>query len=144
MGKFDNLLFQTEKVARVPLKRVDGTIIKDSAGVEAYIDVLSTDSKKANGLRQANIDNRLNSEVKRTAAMNEEFSIAMLAELTVGWYLVKPDGEPIFDDNGTTPLPFSVEQAKELYAAPGAAPWREAVQAVSGDRVRFTGASASA
>jgi hypothetical protein len=88
MSKFAGLALETEKPFRVLLRRPDdGAPVRDMQGVQAYIDVLSLDSRKANELERKAIDKRLSGE-KATAEALEEAGDERLAALTVGWYLV--------------------------------------------------------
>ena len=67
----------------------------------------------------------------------EAESTELLAALTAGWHLVTLDGHPL-------DVPFSIENARELYAAPALAWLREQVDEFAADRGNRPGASAYA
>ena len=60
----------------------------------------------------------------------EAESTELLAALTAGWHLVTLDGHPL-------DVPFSIENARELYAAPALAWLREQVDEFAADRGNF-------
>jgi hypothetical protein len=131
MSKFAGLALETEKPFRVLLRRPDdGAPVRDMQGVQAYIDVLSLDSRKANELERKAIDKRLSGE-KATAEALEEAGDERLAALTVGWYLVGLNRAPL-------ELPFSTANALEMYADPACDWIREQVAVGAGMRKNFT------
>lgn len=114
-SKFEDMLFSTDKPARIYLKRPDKTFIEDDQKKAAYIEGYSLESPFARAARD-----KVLKEVK-----NEDDAqiVALLSAITTGWYLVSFAGKPILDDSGA-PLGFSPENAAELYSTPRALPWR--------------------
>lgn len=141
MTLFDKMLLNTEQPAKVVLKTVNGSTLKDKDGKEAFISILSTDSQKANAIRLQARNRRIKGEVT-TAEVNDEEAIQLLAELTTDWYLVGFDGEPLVDDAGNK-LPCTVSNAKVFYSILAAQHWRDQVQAAAGSRELFIPVSAN-
>ena len=139
---FAGMLLNTEASTKVVLKLPNGTTLKDVDGKEAYICVLSTDSKKATALRQASRDKRLAGE-KSSAAQIDEDANDVLAQLTTDWYLVALDGKPIVGED-QKPLPCTTDNAKVLYSLLSASHWTDQVKIASGMRENFMPAPASA
>jgi hypothetical protein len=139
MSKFDALALAVDKPARLLLQHPKtGLPLKDKEGKEAFIDLLSSDSDTARKQQHANANKRFAQRVRRPLTSEEldAENIDILAALTVGWHLVGLDGEALA-------VPFSTENAKELYAAPQLAWVREQAQAFAESRANFAKASST-
>lgn len=113
MSKFGSLA-PSDKPFRVELLD-DGKPIKDKNGNVAYIDVYSSDGMIG---RKFDKDERASAlDAARKGQTVDAFdpferNIAKCAALTASWYLVDPDTQEPLD------VPFSIENAKELYSLP--------------------------
>ena len=96
--------------------------LKDSAGKEAFIDVLSAQSEVG---RKFDKEQRAQFQRRAMRGRNQqiieddqlEVNIAKLARLTVDWYLVDPVSKEPID------VPLTVETATEFYSLPLAHPF---------------------
>src|SRR5207344_346598 len=99
--------------------KLDGKQIIDKDGKPFFIDVYSEDSA---------VGRRFDREQREQALSNArnggeqpsqlDINIAKCAALTAGWHLVDPETlEPILDEDGR-PMPFTIENARELYSLP--------------------------
>lgn len=113
-------------VTRQPL-RVEDT------GNEAWIDLYSDDSEVARKHQRAITRKRLamKGRGKLTPEELEAEQVELLVSLTAGWNLIGLDGQPI-------DIPFSPENARELYQSNALAWIREQVDAHAGDRGNFS------
>lgn len=112
--------------------------LRDLEGKEAYIDHYSGDSEIARKHSRAVQRRRLamRNRGKITPEELEAESVELLAALTTGWYLVALDRTPI-------EVPFTPENARELYSNPAVAWIRELVDESASDRGNLSPASSS-
>jgi hypothetical protein len=93
----------------------DEMVLKDAAGREAFISFLSNDSEAGRKLDRAyQLAQARKKRNGRNAEDDEDYIkllVERLAALTTGWYLVDLDGNAI-------DVPFSPENAKELWSDP--------------------------
>lgn len=93
-------------------------VLKDKAGKEAYVALLSIDSDAGRAIDRAhNLAQMRSARSGRNLKDNTDFTeqqIEQLVALTVGWHLVDLEGNPI-------DVPFSPENARELWNDPGMA-----------------------
>lgn len=147
MGKFDALALEVDKPSRMTIiDPVSGQPLKTKPKTpgespqEAFIEVYSGDSKIAREHYRQTGQKRLDAMArrrKRIAGSIEEIEASdldLLVKLTAGWFLVAPDGEPV-------DVPFTAENARELYAEPGMAWLRDQVDEFAGERANFSKAS---
>lgn len=138
MAKFDALALEVEKPSRMAvLHPVTRQPLRDPKGAEAYIDLYSGDSEQARRQHRAIMRRRV--AVRRTKLNVEEIEaeqIELLAVLTAGWYLLDLNGNPL-------EVPFSVENARELYGLAATAWLRDQVDEHIGDRGNFSKASSA-
>lgn len=107
--------------------------IRDADGNEAYIEHYSADSEAARKHQRAISRRRLamRGRLKLTPEEIEAEGIELLATLTIGWNLVGRDGTKI-------DVPFSQENARELYSNP-AIPWvKEQLDDSASERANFS------
>lgn len=105
--------------------------LRDDKG-DAYIELHSSDSEVARKHNRA-IQRRRLAQRGRGRITPEELeaeATELLAALTTGWHLVTLDGQSL-------DVPFSIENARELYAAPSLAWIREQVDEFASDRGNF-------
>ena len=139
MGKFDGLEIAADKPERMlllhPLNRAPISN-KDNKDDVAYIDLYSTDSeikiKHDHAVTRRNLARRSRKplepeEIERD--VNELFAV-----LSAGWRLITKDGDPI-------DVPFSHDNALELYSSHRMAWIREQVDQFVSDRSNFLKAS---
>jgi hypothetical protein len=134
MSALDALKLNVETAIRVILEHPSlRNPIRDEDGIEAYIDVLPTDSAKAKQLALAATNKRLNRRggSRLTAEEIAAEQIETLAELTTGWHLVGLDGKKI-------DFPFSKSNAILLYTNTAFAWIREQVESDASNRANFT------
>jgi hypothetical protein len=142
MSLFSGLELETERPFRVFLNDAAGNPLRDADKNPAYVDVISTDSRKAESLQRARRDRMLSGK-RTTAEILDADGIDILAELTMGWYLVRLDGAPLLGPDGKS-VPFTVENARSLYASPAAAFITDQVRAGASVRANFMPAPPSA
>ena len=146
-NKFAGLGLEVETPQRLTLLHPrDRVPMKDSNGVEAYIDLISADSPEAKKherfVAQRRIDiasqrqGRRAAPVKLQVATMEAENIDLLAMLTKGWHLVTLDG-------ATLTVECNFANARELYEAPALAWLTEQVDAFVFDRANFVKASSN-
>lgn len=137
-SKFAGLEIAVDKPARLMLSHpVTRQPLRDSEGHEAFIELFSVDSAVARKHQQTIQKRRLSQRGTRIRITPEELeseSVELLSALTTGWYLVTLDGRVI-------DLPFTIENARELYAAPSLAWVREQVDEFVADRGNYSTAS---
>lgn len=138
ISKFAGLEIPVDKPARMPLiDPVTRQPLHDKKGQGAWIELHSSDSDAAR--RHFREVNRRKSMpggrvARSTPEQDEAEALATLAALTTGWYLVGRDGEHI-------DVPFTIENAKDLYAATSLSWIREQVNEFAIDRANFAKAS---
>lgn len=136
--KFDGLGLAVETPAKALLTHpINQTALVDADGKQAYVEILSYDSREAQQLAQAATNRRIKvrggaGTVRLTAEELEQERVDVLAALTRGWYLLSLDGTPIADAT------FTTANARELYAHPSTRWIREQVELGAGDRSLFT------
>jgi hypothetical protein len=93
-------------------------VLKDGDGKEAYISLLSADSEAGRKIDRAQSTQAVRKlRSGRNLQEDEDLTEGQIEKViacTTGWYLVDLDGAPI-------DLPFSKENAKELWNDPGLA-----------------------
>lgn len=132
-SKFAGLEIEVERPQRMVLVHpTTRQPLRDQDGQPAYIDVYSSDSSIARAHNRAVQQRRLNTRGRGRLSTEqlEAEAIDLLAALTAGWRLVKLSGEPL-------DVPFTPENARELYAAPSLAWIREQVDEFAVERANF-------
>lgn len=133
MTKFAGLGIAVDKPARVTLLHpVTGQPIRRTdTGEPAWIDILSADSKAARDHEREMQNRRLRSRARRISAEEiEAEGVELLVALTKGWSLAALDGEPL-------DVPFSPDNARELYSTPELAFIRRQVNEAAADAGNF-------
>jgi len=139
MSKFSGLELEVDAPFRLilvhPFTRQP---MRDPEGNPAYIDHYSSDSEIARKHQRAVQRRRLNmrGRMKITPEELEAESIEILAALTAGWHLVDLKGNLI-------DLPFSQENARELYSNPAVGWLREQIDESTADRANFSQGSST-
>lgn len=145
MSKFAALELAVDKPARMTVMHpVTGAPLcargadgKPDPKNEAYVDVYSADSEIARAHHRRFGQRRLDALArKRRAAVQrveelEEADIELLVELTAGWKLIGLDGAPL-------DVPFTKENARELYSTPAMAWLRAQVDEFAAERGNFS------
>lgn len=137
MSKFAALQLAVDKTCRLPLLHpVTRKPLVDAQNKQAYIEHYSIDSEPARKHKQSIVDERLEMRGRATVTGQQldTEGFALLAALTAGWYLLGLDGAPL-------EVPFTAENARELYAEPGAAWIVEQLDKSAGERRNFVKAS---
>lgn len=138
MGKFDAIELATDEVHRMTL--INPTTrqpIRDKDGKEAYVEHYSSDSEVARKVNREISRRRLKAgRAKITPEEIEADGLELLAAITTGWYLVDFAGNPI-------DVPFTQENARELYASRKTYWLREQVDDSAVDRVNFSKGSST-
>lgn len=133
MSKFSALELEVDRPSRMPvLHPVTRQPLK--AGDEpAYIELHSADSAIARRHQKAVQKRRLDmrGRAKLTPDEIESEAVELLAALTTGWALAALDGSAL-------DVPFSQENARELYSNPAVAWIREQVDEFAADRGNFS------
>lgn len=133
MTRFAGLGLAAEKPARMTIMHpVAQEPLRDAAGQEAWIDLLSQDSRAAQRATRAAIDRRLASRSRKPPAAEDlrREETEVLAALTAGWHLVSLSGEAI-------PESCTPQAAAELYDMPELSWLREQVSAFVADRGNY-------
>jgi hypothetical protein len=139
MNKFAGLELEVETAFRLVLVHpVTRQPIRNGAGDPAYIDHYSADSEIARKHQRAIQRRRLamRGRMKITPEELEAEAVDILAALTVDWRLIDLKGNVI-------DLPFSQENARELYANPAVGWLREQIDESTADRGNFSQGSAT-
>ncbi len=134
MSKFSGLELGVDEPHRLVLVNpVTRQPMRDAKGNEAYIDHYSSDSEIARKHQRAIQRRRLamRGRAKITPEELEAESSDILAALTAGWYLVDLKGNVI-------DMPFSQENARELYSNPAVGWLREQLDESTADRANFS------
>lgn len=138
MSKFAALAIEVEKPSRMVLVHpVSRQPVRDKEGKEAFINLYSADSEMARKHQRAVTRRQLamRGRAKNTPEELEANAVGLLAALTApDWYLVDFNGDPI-------DVPYSPENARELYTEPAVSWIREQVDEYVGDRGNFSKAS---
>lgn len=116
-SKFAALAANVAEAFNMPILHKDTeAVLKDQAGKEAYIALLSIDSEAGREIeRSHNLAQVRQARSGRNLRNDRDFTeqqIETLIALTAGWYLVDHDGNPI-------DVPFSPENAREFWHEPG-------------------------
>lgn len=137
MSKFAGMALEVDKPSRMVIVHpVSRQPLRDNEGKEAFIELHSGDSDVARKHHRAVQRRRLamRGRGKITPEELEAEHVEFLSALTVGWYLVDLSGAPIA-------VPFSPENARDLYAEAALSWVREQVDEFTGDRGNFSKAS---
>ena len=112
-SKFAGLALAVDAPARMTiLHPVTRQPLRDSAGEEAWIDLLSADSAAARAHDRATIDAQIRAAGRRRSSEQMDAELTeKLAKLTTGWRLLTLDGDAL-------DVPFSIADARTLYALP--------------------------
>lgn len=138
-GKFSGLELEVESPFRLVLVNpVTRQPMRDAEGNTAYIDHYSADSEIARKHQRAVQRRRLamRGRMKITPEELEAEATEILAALTAGWYLVDLKGNVI-------DLPFSQDNARELYGNPAVGWLREQIDESTADRANFSQGSST-
>lgn len=133
-SKFSGMALEVEKPSRmIVVHPVSRQPLRSADGVEAFIDLYSGDSDPARRHQRAVSRRRLavRGRAKVTPEEIETEGVELLAAITAGWNLVGLDGASI-------DVPFSIENARELYADPAVAWLRDQVDEFASDRGNFS------
>lgn len=139
MGKFTDLELDVEVAFRLKLLRPDLGPLLDKDGKQAYIDIMSLDSQKAEQLAKETRERRRAAGAVTQDSIEAD-GVDSLARLTTGWYLVGGGGKPVVDAENN-PVPYTVENARELYASRGARFITDQVRGAAAERSNFMPAS---
>src|SRR3990167_4014457 len=138
-GKFAGLELEVDRSVKVRiLHPVSRQPLRDAAGAEAYIEMHSGDSEVARK-HQRNVARRriaMRGRGKITPEELEAEGVELLVALTVGWRLVALDG-------GALDVPFTQDNARDLFSSPRMTWLREQVEEAVGDRENFRQASST-
>jgi hypothetical protein len=133
MSKFGSLELDVDQVHKMTIIHPDNNQpLRDKDGKEAYIAHYSADSDVARKMNRESARRRLNS--RRTKISPEELEaegVELLAAMTSDWYLVAKDGTPL-------DVPFTQENARELYSSRKMQWLREQVDNSATDRANFS------
>lgn len=139
MNKFSGLELEIEAPFRLVLVHpVTRQPMRDAEGNNAYIDHYSADSEIARK-HQRTVQRRrlaMRGRMKITPEEIEGEAVEILAALTVGWHLVDLKGKVI-------DLPFTADNARELYANPAVGWLREQIDESTADRGNFSQGSST-
>jgi hypothetical protein len=139
MNKFSGLELEVEKPYRlILLHPITRQPLRDAEGNEAYVEHYSADSEIARKHQRAVQRRRLamRGRLKITPEEIEAEATEVLAALTVGWFLVDLTGNPI-------DLPFTQQDARELYSSPAVGWLREQLDESAADRGNFSKGSST-
>jgi hypothetical protein len=134
MNRFSGLELEVDAPFRLILVHpVTRQPMRDAEGKTAYIDHYSADSEIARKHQRAVQRRRLamRGRMKITPEELEAEATEILAALTAGWYLVDLKGNMI-------DLPFSQDNARELYGNPAVGWLREQLDESTADRANFS------
>ncbi len=136
MSKFGSLSAPADQPFRVVLiDPATESPLKDAAGNEAYIDVLSAQSEAGRKFDRERSQIITRKAMKRSGALPDddqfEANCAKLAKLTRAWHLVDPATKQPLD------VPCSPENAAEFYAAPLAFPFFMQVMTAANETANF-------
>jgi hypothetical protein len=139
MSKFKNMSVPVDKPERMFITHpITMEPLVDAAGKAAYLDLYSADSERARSYNRKTTQKRLDMRGRAvlSAASIESDNYGLLAELTAGWSLVDLAG-------GAIDVPFTTQNARELYGDPGMSWLREQADAFAGSRGNFLKPSAN-
>lgn len=143
MTKFAGLTLEVDKPSRMTIIHpVTNAPLRGRDGKEAFIELYSGDSEAARKHRMSVQRKRLaftgrRGRVTTTPEEIEADGIALLVALTAGWNLLDLDGNPLA-------VPFSSENARELYSEPGMSWLVEQIDTFASERENFSKASSKA
>ena len=139
MSKFSGLELGVEQPYRLVLVHpVTRQPMRDTEGNEAYIEHYSSDSEIARK-HQRGVQRRrlaMRGRAKITPEELEAEASEILAALTAGWYLVDLKGNKI-------DMPFSHDNARDLYSNPAVGWLREQLDESTADRANFSQGSSA-
>jgi hypothetical protein len=138
-GKFSGLELEVNAPFRLTLVHpVTRQPMRDEEGNPAYVDHYSADSEIARKHQRVLQRRRLamRGRIKITPEELEGEAVEILAALTAGWHLVDLKGNVI-------DLPFSQENARELYSNSAVSWLREQIDESTADRANFSQGSSS-
>jgi hypothetical protein len=137
MSKFDSMELAVDQPTRLKLRHpITREPLRTVDGKEAWLDLLSNESRAAREYDDRVIDRYLKRKTdgdlraEGTAAENREEQSGRLAALTTGWFLVGLSGAAL-------DVPFSPQNAAELYGSPGMTWVRDQAQAHIASRANF-------
>lgn len=139
MSKFAGLELSVEKPFRLVLVHpVTRQPLRDAEGKEAYIEHYSGDSEAARKHQRSVTRRRLamRGRAKLTPEEIEAEAIELLAALSTAWNLLDLNG-------GKIDVPFTQENARELYANPAVGWLREQLDESASDRANFSQGSSN-
>lgn len=132
-SKFAGLAIEVDKPQRMPLVHPNTRQpLRTEDGEEAFIELYSADSEAARKHNRSIQRRRLNMRGRGriTPEEVEAEGVELLAALTTGWRLVSLSGDPL-------DVPFTPENARELYGSASLAWIREQVDEFAADRGNF-------
>lgn len=132
-NKFAGLEIEVAKPQRMPLLHPNTRQpLRSKDGEEGFIEIYSADSEAARRHNRTIQRRRLamRGRGRITPEELEAEATELLASLTTGWRLVSLSGDEIT-------VPFTIDAARELYAAPSLAWIREQVDEFAADRANF-------
>lgn len=132
-SKFAGLGIEVDKPQRMPLVHPNTRQpLRTKDGEEAFIEIYSADSEAARKHNRSIQRRRLNMRGRGriTPEELEAEGVELLAALTTGWRLVTLEGVELN-------VPYSQENARELYGASSLAWIREQVDEFAADRGNF-------
>ena len=136
--RFAALALPVDEAARMVIMHpITGQPLRDASGSEAYIDLLSNDSQKAQAFDRKRTTQRIERRARAATLTAEELEAEAtdkFAAQTTGWSLLGLGGEPL-------DIAFSEAVARELYAAPPMMWLREQVAIFQANRANFGKAS---
>lgn len=139
-NKFASLEFPVDEPGRMVIMHPGSNQpFRDAEGKEAYIDLLSGDSQKAQAFDRRVLAQRIARRNPTTNLAVEEIEasqIDRMAHLTTGWSLVGRDGTKL-------DVECNEANARELYSAPIMFWLREQVAFYQSNRANFFGASST-
>lgn len=114
MSRFAKLALDTETPRRMTIKHpATGEPMVDSTGAEAYLDLYSLNSRRAQKVRAGIQQRRIDARMRRVTLQEvEEEALAILAACVAGWHLVDLSGE-------TIDVALSEAAAQELFSTDG-------------------------
>lgn len=134
MSKFSGLELAVEKPFRLVLVHpITRQPLRDAEGNEAYIEHYSGDSEIARKHQRGITRRRLamRGRAKLTPEELEAEALELLSLLSTGWNLLDLNGSKI-------DVPFSQQNAKELYENPAVGWLREQIEESASDRANFS------
>lgn len=137
MSKFSGMALPVDKPARMTIVHpINRQPLRDKDGNEAYIELYSGDSDAARKHERSVARRRLamRGRLKLTPEEIEAEGVELLSAITAGWRLAALDGSPL-------DVPFTPDNARELYSDNAMSWLREQVNEFTADRGNFSAAS---